>query len=344
MIVNSIVPHNTQALADNYPDIYAFSLKAKWGDRVPAAIASTPFGDTYLMFAVEFAHWYDRWHNPERLEHNIAIPAKADVTMEEALSDSVERCKAFAKGKQLFLMWSGGIDSTLAFYALQTAGVPFTVMCSEASEQEYPRLYEEISSGKIPNVWMRDTSDAFSSLTADDNNRFITGEHGDQMMGNMAAVRLGHAGRMQTLSEAASRNTLAPTRALSDHEASDSFTRNVIQYIFPTMREVFPHKTADNTTLSELLWFANFNYKYFTVAYRRYNMGTLCGVNTLHFFNTEKWQQYAMGHFERNCVYAKNTGYKQPYKDFIYSCNGDARYRDTKLKIASNRIFVFKQP
>ena len=71
----------------------------------------------------------------------------------------------------------------------------------------------------------------------------------------------------------------------------------------------------------------------------------MCGMvqygeskNVVHFFDTEMFQQYAMSHYEENCAYVEDYEYKQAFKNWIYTQNGDEEFRKYKLKVPSLRL------
>lgn len=45
-----------------------------------------------------------------------------------------------------------------------------------------------------------------------------------------------------------------------------------------------------------------------------------------------------MSHYEENCAYVKDYEYKQAFKDWIYTQNGDEEFRKYKLKVPSLRL------
>ena len=108
-----------------------------------------------VVLARFFAHsfgLYNRATNELGFKCNIAVPDHKTVTLEEAINDAIECIRHHSKEKNLFLLWSGGIDSTLVFYALLQLDCPFTVLMDKTSIDEHPKLWEKISSNYFKNV------------------------------------------------------------------------------------------------------------------------------------------------------------------------------------------------
>lgn len=295
---------------------------------------------------------YDRFKNPKNFKGNINVPEPKRVELEEAIGDSAAALKECAKGKKVYLMWSGGIDSTLAFYAMLDAGMAFTVICDEHSEAENPKLAAEILGGQFEQV-EHIKAENLKPLTADPNNYFVTGEIGDQIMGSMVTMRFSYQQRNMLLKDAIACDLFAET--IIDVGRETERTRSVFQpgllkrynatkiitdMVSDTMKEMLG-KTEENTTVAEFLWYLNFVHKYSSVIYRlfrirMYGYGKL--KNTYHFFDTVPFQQYALTHYEQNCAYIRDADYKMPFKGWIYQHDGNEDYLRNKLKEPSLKL------
>ena len=295
---------------------------------------------------------YDRLKNPKNFAGNIAVPAKNFVELEDAVNDSAKVVKEIAKTKNIYLMFSGGIDSTLVFYALLREKIPFTVVYDENSVAEYPDLANKIINGDFINV-KNLAKPNVRELAKDRDNYFVTGEIGDQVMGSMVTMDFDYRQRNMLLKDAIAcdlfnrckvsfigrreqTNAVFQPILLKEQNA----TKIIVELVYDTMVDLLG-TTRENTTVAEFLWYLNFIHKYLTVIYRlhRLNMfgyGKL--KNTCHFFDTEMFQQYAMSHYKENCAYVKETDYKRPFKEWIYRQNGDKQYLENKLKVPSLRV------
>jgi hypothetical protein len=295
---------------------------------------------------------YDRMKNPKDFTGNIPVPEKKFVELEEAIKDSARFVKEVSKTKNIYLMWSGGIDSTLAFYAMLNENIPFTVLYDDNSIAEYPDLAKKIISGEFPNVKHLAIAN-IAELAENKDNYFVTGEIGDQCMGSMITMNFNYEQRNMLLKDAIacdlfnrckveltgkreSKNAVFQPILLKEQNA----TKIIVDLVYDTMVELLG-TTKENTTVAEFLWYLNFIHKYLTVIYRlhwlnMYGYGKL--KNTHHFFNTELFQQYAMSHYKENCAYVKETDYKLPFKEWICRQNGDEKYLESKLKEPSLKV------
>lgn len=118
------------------------------------------------------------------------IPKVSSMSLEKPLSQIIrERAEELKVKENLHLFWSGGIDSTTAFYALLNSGVNFTVIMNDNSKAEYPKLFSQIVEGIDGVSYMgslNDTKFNLNQFTIDNPNvLFVTGELGDQIFGKL---------------------------------------------------------------------------------------------------------------------------------------------------------------
>ena len=62
------------------------------------------------------------------------------LDLEDCITDSVERIWGAASNKQIHVLWSGGIDSTVALVALLANNTPVKIIYSESSKKENPTI------------------------------------------------------------------------------------------------------------------------------------------------------------------------------------------------------------
>lgn len=281
----------------------------------------------------------------------IPIPERKNVSLNDAIDDAVQEAVKASDGKPLILLWSGGIDSTLVFCALVKHNVPFTVYMDEKSVREYPFLAEKIMKGEYPRVKYKMMGERglieLLKLVEKRTHFFLTGEIGDQLTGSMITMRYPYEERNMLMKDViATDHFCKPYTIPRNHkfipvlERGKNGTEMVCAYIQDTIYE-FLGTDENTTTLSEFLWGLNFIFKYMLVMLRLYQVGLYFEgekKNTFHFFNTVKFQQWAMANYKENCAYVKETDYKMPFKEYIYEFTGDADYRDNKLKEPSLKI------
>lgn len=228
------------------------------------------------------------------------------------------------RNKPIYLLWSGGIDSTTALYALLDTGISFTVVMDEKTVQEYPLLADELLKGKNAQVTtMLSTSASRVNLNAfvldNPDVLFITGELGDQIFGSDMLLTRTYEQRNLPIQQAVALGLV--------HQSVYDYCKNSV--------DALPGVCADTMLLSEFLWALNFVFKYQTVQLRTAMFGLRSqgeNKNCIHFFDTELFNTYALNNYKNNTGFVELTEYKMPLKDYIFVHNGDAIYRDTKLK------------
>ncbi len=239
----------------------------------------------------------------------------------------------------VYVLWSGGIDSTLVLVSLlkNTEGAGrerITVLLTEESIIENQNFYTQHIRGTL----RVDSIDRLQHLLGT-RAMIVGGEGNDQLFGAGAIFR----------------------------KMLDDFTPNVLHQ--PYDREVFRAiygKSVDDTTLVEfylnayermrdnaplplitngdVAWWEKFCTKWQSVYFR----SLLCvtpknvrGITPLwlkdmyvQFYMTEDFQQWSMNNLDKRI---KDTwkSYKWPCKDIIYNFTKDTEYRDNKMKWGS---------
>ena len=214
-----------------------------------------------------------------------------------------------SENKELILLWSGGIDSTLAFYSLNDADISFIVFCDENSQKEYPFLYDKIAGNEFKNVKMLNYDrQNLLKYISNPNYAFVTGELGDQTLGSMITMNFSFAERQMKLSEGIEKNIFLHVynKQNSVNEDIPIFTQEIIDFCTEGVSEVIENYSLDDTTVSEFLWAENFVYKYAIVYFRLLSQNFIpCGpqTNVHHFYSSEKFQQYSLKQYKENCYF-----------------------------------------
>lgn len=244
-----------------------------------------------------------------------------NYTLEEVIELRVKYILEIAKTRDIYLMWSGGIDSTLVFYALQKTGLNFKVIFNKASEKEYPNLAYKISNFEFDNVkpYVYISVDNFDKeILRNPNSLVITGELGDQMVGSDVNFKY--------------------TEEERQSPAIDFIPRDVYDIAIPSIVKI-PGYDITKPTLSEFLWGFNFVFKYQSVYVRKiFKMGLFPlppYANCIHFFNSEEFQCWAINNYKENAKLTGNKEYKIKYKEIIFNYNKDKNYFDNKRKEGS---------
>ena len=244
--------------------------------------------------------------NTDVLVDGVPLPEEIKpYTLQECIDDSVER---ITTDKQVALLWSGGIDSTLAFYAMVNAGIEFSVLGDHNSIKEHPTLAKKIQEGKFTKVtWVY-----LNELNDLDPNQYflVTGEIGDQCVGSDKLLTMALSDR------------LMPYVEKYGDASFDVFTE--------TAKDVL---NRSDMTVGEMTWAFNFLWKYNHVITRIQER--LPEAEIHHFFNTDKFQCYAMTNYQESTAFEKNTDYKIAYKKWIYQQDADEFYFKNKVKYGS---------
>ena len=125
------------------------------------------------------------------------------LSIEECIEESVFKLCEIAKNKRIYILWSGGIDSSAALLGIWKYGKilfdnnKVSLLHSRSSVRESPFLYDWIVRNKIlteevgsVTKFIKDQPQG-SSDTNDKSNIYVTGEIGDQIMGNFQKKKLG---------------------------------------------------------------------------------------------------------------------------------------------------------
>lgn len=253
----------------------------------------------------------DRTGLSKTLPINFTIPIPETIencTLEEAIEKRLEELEKSTLDK--YLLWSGGIDSTLAFYALISKNIDFTLITNKNSKLEYPKLHSEILDGKFPNV-KEIKYISVDEIEPGEKTLFITGEIGDQISGSIVFKRY------------------TPLERNSNYK--NVVDRRIIDMTFDSVISLT--KNPDMTT-TEYIWALNFIYKYENVV-ERIKTNTKPGVEFFHFFDTPSFQSWAINNYKTNCKFDNWKEYKTALKTIIFNYNGDEHYFKNKTKVPS---------
>ncbi len=237
---------------------------------------------------------------PDDTDTDKTFAVIADARAAQIMADS---------SKPVLLMWSGGIDSTVALAALIRADKPFYCSLSPWAAQEYPALYRRLWQCQFAKVTPVHLPPQFGALVESFN--LVTGELGDQIFG-------------------------------SDLMFRNAFRQHLLQPYQDVLPQPFLDATSEQRTkasitvkdTADLLWWANFSLKYQFVQYRMYDNGIEPRSNTYHFFCGADWDRWAISnrHLNKRWISDDDTGYKQIAKDYIYAQFRNADYRNKKRK------------
>ena len=228
----------------------------------------------------------------------------------------------------IFIMWSGGVDSTCVLVSLLKAATTsqkerMTVLLSDDSIVEYADFYHTHIYGKLH----QRSALEFPKLL--DQGLLISGEFNDQLFGSdIISYAIQDVG-FDTIAGPYDRRTIARIFWRMKPETAQFYVG-----LFDRLREVSPIPLKSNF---DLLWWINFALKWQTVYMR-----VLCHGNKFisredlyaPFFNTADFQLWSMNNLDKR-IKDNWCNYKWPAKEIIYDFTKDEHYRDNKKKHGS---------
>lgn len=270
-------------------------------------------------------------HLPPASNQSPSFGELCDRTADQLVSE------AGRTGKQLQVMWSGGIDSTVVLLSLSAAarraelGDQIDVLLTLDSIREYPDLFQSSISERIPyRVVGRPVAEFLDPEAIT-----VTGEHGDQLFGSQlleSYVRRGvaHAKWEDILPVVLLERLRHPLQAVRALGA---------------IRPVLEAAPVPIDTLFDALWWLNFILKWQSVSLRIAVMASSrhrqIWNQIRHFFRGNDFQIWAMRRSQTRTI-REWTDYKYPAKEYVYRHTGDENYLWYKQKEDSLRNLMTK--
>ncbi len=253
----------------------------------------------------------------------VSAPTKFQTSFEAiALFRADSLWKSASRDGNVNILWSGGIDSTVALVALirkRPQAATITVFCNTNSIHENPAFYYHLL--KLPFIHLK-TSSVISSLP---DKNFITGDLGDQIFGSELIFKVNEYLGFEALHAPFEENILK----LFQKHCGLTYGTYAYERFLPIVSEC---PFAVKTTF-DFLWWWNFSQKWQCVKLRKNCfVGAQHSLN--HFFDSEEMQLWSMFNHERklgNTI----TSYKQAGKDFIFNYDKNDSYRVKKTKVSS---------
>lgn len=246
-----------------------------------------------------------------------------------------ERAKEIARiagSQKIFIMWSGGIDSSALLLAFRQIRKSYNlpdihIVCSHESVTEFPELWNTIVrdydyNGKIHSSFRHPEYYAKQGI-------LVTGEHGDQIMGSDVI----HFVEQVCGEEAIFQPWEDVIPKTYDYLFGEHIRKAMIErYEWLTKACIFPIRTA-----FDWCWWHNFTNKWQHVKYR---LAALKGWtdpqnyrSVFHFYDTPEWQRWSLDHHDEKI---QNTlrSYKWVAKQYIIDLTRCPEYIN-KPKIGS---------
>jgi hypothetical protein len=254
----------------------------------------------------------------------------ADVTGEQILRESLNT------ERQIQVLWSGGIDSTVAVISLSKAAFSSSlrsriqIVCSAHSIQEYRDFFLEHVAGKFSSVV---TTGPIGNML-DDAKLIVTGEHGDQLFGSVKLQSLVNDG-----------SACRPYRTtLNELVAKDCGSPSIASEILGFLAPQIDRAPINIETVFDYFWWVNFSLKWQHVTLRlAVFRGTRFWSTYLalrHFFRGRAFQCWALTNPDERKL-SHWSAYKLPAKKYILDFTGDHTYFQLKTKEPSLQNVLF---
>ena len=268
------------------------------------------------------------------------LPAqKSDHSFADACTLRARHILAHSTGL-LHVLWSGGIDSTLALVSLidvcrqEEQLHRLKVTLSQESINEYPTFFKDVIEGQINYRLITDT--IFESVAPSD--VIVTGEHGDQLFGSDKLKYTILSGDAFTPYEQILDFVIA--RKLG----TDRHTTSIIDYLNPLVARA----PVPVISLYDYLWWLNFSLKWQTVSMRLvHGLGRAAAdleQTVFHFYKSTAFQQWSLSHHDQK-IKAEWSSYKYVAKELIYQFHADEHYLLHKEKEPSlKEVMVSGKP
>lgn len=222
--------------------------------------------------------------------------------------------------KKICVLWSGGIDSTVALVALIRVAQDknqlehIEALLSKESIGEFPSFFNKIIQKNI-NYTLYEPP--LYPLLEDKTKIFITGEHGDQLFGSDKA-------KYYVLSEDAFKpySEILPFM-IGRKLGTEKYTQKMIDFLAPQIST----SPVPIQTLYDYLWWMNFSQKWQHVSLRLISKSENIelGKDVIHFFSSSEFQSWSISNHHLKIDRAWNT-YKQVAKEFINDFFEDEEY------------------
>ena len=236
------------------------------------------------------------------------------------------------------LLWSGGIDSTVALIALEQMATPqqknrLRILLSMDSINEYPLFFRRFILHRLNFQFIRPP---VTSHIADDC-LIVTGEHGDQLFGSDKLLPLIENGL------ALEKWELILPIFLHNKLGNAKKADQLVDYLQPLIAAA-PQPIVSTF---DLFWWLNLTIKWQQVSLRlpvfsfQENVRELSG-RYRHYFRYDDYQQWALGRGEERAV-ERLSDYKLPAKHFIYAYTKDNTYLQQKSKEPSLKNVILNR-
>lgn len=244
------------------------------------------------------------------------IPSETtDKTLEEIINSRA--LELVSLGKKINVLWSGGIDSTVALIYLIRNNADLHITLTKKSLKEYQQFYDDFILDKIDHTFLENTTEISEKINGGENQIIVTGEIGDQILGSQNILNHIDSGGLL--------HTGDPWEDYVYKYSSISDKESYIEKIKSQLNKC-PFKIVD---LFDYYWWVNFTSKWnqvvLRIAYKSNKTQDLKNWidKTYHFYATEDFQKWSLtesNHKNLKIRFTNNTSitdYKFYMKELI---------------------------
>lgn len=235
-----------------------------------------------------------------------------------------------ALGKKIYVLWSGGIDSTLVVVSLLKAGIPkdqIYVVCNTDSQKEnYNFFLKILNSVNLVSTEMLMQTLKYKNLDG----LVLSAEHGDLSCGYDFSSEMLQIFGSDYLKLPASRENILK---YFKHKKLNEESANCWYDIFMESAKMSP-RPVDSTY--DFSWWAGFNWRW-QYALEKFRMRFYRVPDSTTFFLGHDIQNWAIHHQQPNLETLKD--FKPEYKKIIFEYTGDEDYYKNKIKHESTTLY-----
>jgi len=245
------------------------------------------------------------------------IPLFLEIKNKDLLSCCLDRASDFiSTGKKLYLMWSGGLDSTVILISFILSNVPrdqVVIVCNPDSLRENYNFYEKYIRGNYNLM----SSELFMQeiKTSVLDGLIISGEQGDCMFGQDFGMDMFSKFGSLYLESSFDKNNLIKYFCISgmDVESADCWSDLFISNLNCSPRPVI--------TMYDFSWWITYNWRW-QWAKEKLNLRTQYDQQLETFFSSEQLQYWSVNHKQSSI--RSLIDFKKDFKNIIFKFTNDS--------------------
>lgn len=242
----------------------------------------------------------------------------------------IDTARTFANlPKKLYILWSGGIDSTVLIISMLKAGIPkekITIACNPDGLKENYNFYRKFI---LPNFEVIASEKLMqqASITGIKDGVILNGDPADALYGIDLSFSLVEKYGIDFLKQPCSREVLTNYFVSKN---MDIRSANCWYDFFMLSTAQSPKEIK---TIDDFSWWITFNHRWQS-ANEKFKLRILDDSNYKTFFGNQDFQNWAC--YRNNSFIETIKDFKLEMKKIIYEYTGDRDYFDNKIKLHSN--------